>query len=885
MANGARIVEGMRKTALTAQELTLFKQSFVIVPYLPSGFLDYTNRGFSNNLVSPEDFETFKRIWTGNDAFTIAWKGSVVAEQQPNKEFDITYKLGDVFLGVLETTDSQVVVDTDKSFNDYTSQEIQDRLTFRVNSFFNITDHYKLMFYKFPEITKSTLYRIESLEKDFVGTKLIGYVITFKSINQDFSNTGRARQQNVMPSSIGQGYLECIVKDSTWPDSMTPEEWDKLVDGQDYYKFYDRYITADFQKQLNRPVQKVVVRLLGTGILNSFTMFGRPVLYGDSFKKFRSPRLIFPYGFSNPTTPNLFRTQSNANNMYFGSFSPTLDYFKELMESIKDSFTPVNKWEYQGFLEYNYIDLQGTNPLLNNAYSYDLFGFLEKTDLEIKLVPWILSTPTSQISTSGNYGCDIAYTIGGSKNIHDHMFDNYWTQKQFITMPMNKQSTATFGSTIQSAAAALFRGSWYAAAALGIIGISGTLVGKLYRKTISGFRGIISAPIIDYNNQLFNGNKMPFNILDTNSEDNPNSIFLSNATSNISFEAGLTDSISSARVPNKTLSTICIGQRLDEKGEYILDSEDYFLLNGDTKLVEREDDKNGYIIDSFQIQACFNGDISVEFIDSFGEVAWSGVYQSEGKWTNSMREIWTEKNCSVFNRENMFFTEPLPYPEKIPDPLPDYPVGYMQTYSFGNEYVTQGQYALLGVNDLFAGYFREGIPYAVVNPIYSYILNKTIMSDLNIKRNIRLFTRPREELISYYKQIELHFNDRVYIVPISELINSPTRRYHIFDNHTGATNQKIDTVGYYYNDPPLQRTAIQNYVKTESNFSNGEFYYEDGSIWLEFTPTISKAEYYSEWTRNGVLLKLNTPSNKDIVNQTFDNNSSFKLDMCVLRPK
>ena len=400
-----RIVEQQRKTNLRAEEIELFKQSFVIVPYQISGFIDYTNRGASNQVVSPQDFETFKRIWTGNDACVINWKNSInLTQNNKTKEMEVKFQLGEVFLGVLETNYNENRVQKDVSFNEYIAQDIESRLTFRVDNRFKIDDYYQLMFYKIPEITGSTLYRIETIEKDFVGRELVGYVITFKSVNQDFSNTGRARQQNIMPNSPGQGYLECIVEDEQWPERLG-DKWNDLVEGKDYYKFFGRYITADYQKTLNRPVSKVVCRLLGNGILNTFVMEGRPIIQGDSLEKYRPQRLLFPYNFTNPTTPNLFHTQNNSNNLYFGDFKPTLQYFKDLMASIKDSLTPVNQWKYQGWLSYTYSDLITTNPLKDGTYTYDLYGYLERAET-INRIPWIFNTPPKQINTSGIYGVE-----------------------------------------------------------------------------------------------------------------------------------------------------------------------------------------------------------------------------------------------------------------------------------------------------------------------------------------------------------------------------------------------------------------------------------------------------------------------------------------------
>ena len=123
------------------------------------------------------------------------------------------WSLGEVFIGTLETNEFFNDIATDTSFSEYKSQQQINSLKFRVHKYFKISDYYNFMFFKIPEISGSTLYRIDNIEKDFAGTELLGYVITFKTINQELANTGRAKQQNIMPSAPGQGYLECIVKD------------------------------------------------------------------------------------------------------------------------------------------------------------------------------------------------------------------------------------------------------------------------------------------------------------------------------------------------------------------------------------------------------------------------------------------------------------------------------------------------------------------------------------------------------------------------------------------------------------------------------------------------------------------------------------------------
>lgn len=667
-----RIVEAQRKTNLKAEEIQLFKESFVIVPYQTSGFLNYTNQGYNNENIKPEDFETFKRIWTGNDACVLSWKNSVKLTQQIDNEMKISFQLGEVFCGALQTNESENRIQTDVSFTEYKSQDIKKTINFYVNKHFKITDYYLLMFYKIPEYSGSTLYRLANIERDYVGKELVGYVLTFETINQDLANTGKAKQQNIMPNGIGQGYLECVVKQKDWWENLPDEIKNKLVAGKDYYEFYDRYITADFEKVKNRPASKICVKLFGANILSCVVCEGRPVYRGDTFENWRAQRLIFPINFSVPTTPNLYATQNNVNNFYFGGFTPTLEYWKDLMTNMKDNLTPVNKWNYQGWLLYNYSKLQSTNPKAGNGYKYTLYD----RDWEPTLDP-------IPVNNNGVYGSEIEYNIGGTKRIENHLWDNFWTQKQIKTLPINIEENLSYGNTILGGLAMI--GSGYfgigkinptknifrigIGTVLGVIGLAFTLQQKL-KKRLESFRGLIPAALLDFNNSLFGEQqgKIPFNILNTNNNtDTPNEIFFDGSTLNTSFTAELTDRFTTTKVPNKVLSTVNIGQKTFEDGTNILSSGAQYLVDGSESLLTSIDYYEGYIIDSFKIQTIFNGDVSVEFLDYNNEVIWSGVYQSEGKWTKSMREVWTEKNTSVFGRENTYFTNPIPYPKEIPN--------------------------------------------------------------------------------------------------------------------------------------------------------------------------------------------------------------------------
>lgn len=885
MSSNAKIVESQRKANLQAQEIELFKQSFVIVPYQVSGFIDNTNRGVRTEVVNPDDFETFKRVWTGNDACNLNWKSSISCFQNiTTKKLEVKFQLGEVFLGVMETNDNENVIGKDKSFSDYTSQEIESTLTFRVSKYFDISDYYQLMFYKIPEISGSVLFRITNIEKDYIGRELIGYVITFKSINQELANTGRARQQNIMPNSPGQGYLECVVKDSNWPNELGKEEFDKLVDGVDYYKFFDRYITADYQKTLNRPAKKMVVRMFGVGVLGSVSLVGRPAIEGEKLSEFEPQRLIFPYNLKTPSTYNFFNSQGESNNYYFGEFYPTLKYWKELMASIKDSLTPVNKFNYEGFLEYDEDKLKATNPSNGSLYLYELFGKIS-TNQEGQnfLEPWSFSTDKKEISMLGLQGVENKYNIGGYKKVHNHLFDNYWTQKQMKALPVEVNSSLTFGNTLQSAFSWLGKSLTSSAPLLPLIygvglfaiGISGAFTGKYKLRNCPSFRGLINAPFTDFNSGIFgrsvaenSKNKMPFNSLNCNSAETPNTIFYDGATLSTGFEASLTDLIQTPRAPNKILSTLNIGQSKDEDGNDILQGQP-FLLNGDAELYDAFQTRKGYIIDAIQIQAIFNGEISIEFLDVNDDVIWSGVYQSEGKWTNSMREIWTEKNCSVFGRENMFYSEPLPYPAPLP-PAENEPEIY-------------GREEILLPGLLATASSTMGNQFYIVN---GQVLGGDITSQL---------VRPIEEsgvvtlkkikigdLIASYDRFEVHnTGGMIKYFTVDEVINNKAT-LPIGFNGSGSEG------GYYQNFATGHNTNL-----TLSSYVNYTLQSGDETPTLSFNYDKQKEELY--FTFNYSHLKLTSYSSVSFPSKPSDGrykavripnpNSSCGITKVVLVPK
>lgn len=674
-----------RKVREYNENLTLFEQQFVIIPFVASGYTDMSNYGQVNGQYLIDNFETYKRVWTGNDSFIITWKDSVeFVENKEQKKIEKNYKIGDALLGWLENNSSINEISTDTSFDYYKSQTSEQSLTFRINaSKFNLNTNYEFMFYKVPEYSKDVLYRVESIDREYVGKDLLCYVLRLKALNQDLANTGQAKQQNVMPNSPGQGYYAPIVA-----QEYQPEENEK--EGIDYLPFYNRYIVVDKQKMLNRPVKKVVVKAFGLCIFSNIAIWGRRAIYGDDFRSFGIPRWIFPINLTNASTQTLYRAQTSESNYYWIQDSkPNILFNSDIMTAMKNLFKTDALYPSQGFLDVNIEKAQATNPSTDEtSYTYQLYGDNKLVDGAPKNQPWTIKPTTRKLRTDTIYGCEQFYLIKDEDTkIHDAMFDAFWVQKNMISLPITPKNTLSFGWTIGAAYAAAVAQNFISAATLLLIGITGTIINKVAKPDFQGFSGIIPASIFDFMASETNGifgtiakpfsNKIKLSYFETYASDNDINKFFNTQTINTSFEADLTDKIKSKRLVYTANETTCIGQDKWENGDNVCGDGKPFLLNGDATLVGLGDDEKdvGFIIDAFNLQAMFMGDFSIEFLDRDNNVVWSGIYQSQGKWTGSVREVNTWINTSIYGRENMFVSNPLPWPKQIP---PLHLIGYEQ---------------------------------------------------------------------------------------------------------------------------------------------------------------------------------------------------------------
>lgn len=658
----------------------------VIIPYVPSGYEDYSNLGFVKGQYKIDNFLTYKRLYTGNDAFIITWKGSTsIAPALNDKgQIHINWNLGEYILGYNEGHSSDVGFENDASFSEYKKHSVSNTLTFRIRADkYDLDENYKYLFYKVPEISKDILYRVVSLETEYIGRVKVCYVLTLQSLQQDLENTGRAKSQNVMSNAPGQGYYDPIV--------LYEEPQNKVLPFVKIDK--ERILSVDESKFINNPVKKIVVKMFGLGILMNFTMVGRKIYKNDAMSVYGIPRLVFPMNFKQATTPTLYRTQSAVDNFYFvWGLNPVIQFNKDIFNAIKD-MTDVNKtWTQQGIFTLpgqptiedgvanTGLQCMITNPKESDGtFKYTLYGYVTpSTETPYPIHnPWEFTINEDIVGDNkGVFGSAIQYVIKKDKtrNIHDYLWDSYWLNKKISVLPLDKKSTLTFGSALGTGFFGLLSGKTagiIAGSILFSIGLLGTILTDVPKRNLTNtLCGIFPASMLDFMTAEASVS-LPKAVTQTawfkmsyflNDDEQDFLTFFNTQTMNTSFEATLTDLFEK---DGKTYETTLIGQTKHEDGSKIFNDGSQLLIGGGEQLKEIADNDEGFIIDSFNLQSIFSGDFSVEFLDKDREVIWSGVYQSEAKWTGSIREINTWRNTSIYGRENIFLEEPKPWPEQI----------------------------------------------------------------------------------------------------------------------------------------------------------------------------------------------------------------------------
>ena len=675
----AKQLEAIRKARIKARELQIYTQEFAIIPYMTTGYIDLTNEGFLTYQANPENFNTFRRLYTGKESVNVIWKDSVYIKQEADI-YGIKFKLGEVLLGLIETTDHSNQITNDNNFSDYISQQINKTYKFRVYPTFKLTDYYQYLLYKIPELSGSTVFRVVSIEEDFIGNEIAAYVMELQSINQAFAQTGSAVQQTINNSTPGAGYLEAIVKGAEWKQEMIDKGlWDTLVPGVDYYEFFDKYITADFTKIKNNPIKRACVKIYGASVPMAITFIGRKADF-DSHQIHPSG-LIFGMNWTNNSpTPDLYKAGSILDNFYMGAFHTEVVFEKGIFEALTAALNFAEEWDYQGFLTYNKKQLIGSNgdPVSNQ--------WLPKQALN----DWWIGVgnlglrPFQFINVLGVATGFIPFVKKNEVPLHDFFFLNYFRNKEWGHLPYTVKQIARskgfFGTVIQGLT--------------GIIGTTATLItniftgrmwqpGSTYSSDSNQFFGIIPADLVELNDKYFQGDKIPFNVFDTNKDgSNPSSILLNSASQQITLYGDLTQTFIKNGV---RYTTPLIGQRQHPNGSWILPTKEPLLMEGDEEL---EADNNGFIIEGFQLEAIANCDFSIEFFNANGEMVYQGFFQTNAKWTGNHRNFRTEKNLNAFANVEQQIIAPPTWPE-VPKPTPPKPLIEFETKRrFGNSNIT-----------------------------------------------------------------------------------------------------------------------------------------------------------------------------------------------------
>ena len=393
-------------------------------------------------------------------------------------------------------------------------------------------------------------------------------------------------------------------------------------------------------------------------------------------------------------------------------------------------------------------NLKKTNPLdSDNKYENDL----NKN--------WRFVCNRQKEFVSGEYGVSSTINVSGSKTLDNHLFFNFWTQKDIAYLPTNQKETLGLKLTQWNPWGAMV--NFFNGTTISEVGKWFGLIKPKFR----GLCGFISAPFLEMNddywkdtlqNQL--GDRIPMNFLE-NDKENPSSIFFRSDTINTSFSGELTNRFMKENVAYSTLE---LGQVQDKDGNYFFSNRQPLTISGNEELISPT--ALGFIIDKVLIQSIGKCDISIEFLDINNEIVWSSIFQSESKWTDSFREIWTIRDTSIYGRENTYFSKEIPYPKALNvvnlniSDIPTYQEHIVEIISKQWKNTTTQPLQLQQIQDWYVRDSSDAFdksPNLGYSPYIFNVNNKEVSGEIEIGGTLREYQLQNKVMVLEFRQLVL----------------------------------------------------------------------------------------------------------------------------------
>ena len=638
-----------------------------VFPYeLRSGYLNRTEQGYvwEDDKFDVDSYNFFQKLITGKDNVNVVWENSTtLTKPKGENKYYYDFKVGKYYLGAI--VGNELFAETEIYDDDLERKNIKVNNKVVLHFVYNEENDYEMYFpdlrpfmvekadmfklYKIPQLFGDEWMYIESVRYETMidDNEIVGCFITFSSLNERLSKSGRMTESYIHESAPNEPYAKPLlsVKKNEKGEILPCVELDKTA--------------MSFDRKMVKHLQ---VEIYGTNALSAITVIGRRLKKDKNGKPyFTTWQFLYPHSFIKPKTYDLEKTSTPSNNFFifpncsleFTKSINWIDQWKKASDVVAtNSFTgvlnigPKSDWD---------SEVHKSNPI--NTSSTVING--------LHFDYWSLSwKPFQNLNVSQLYDLtkDNPYCVNNlwftqNDSFLDILIKNsfiYWQQLELplgfaMTKPYKLSNVPIIGGMISALA-----------------GDRTILSNKSRKKTIPICCIIDCAAATCGANILIsevedNIKKIPLSFF--GGEDVPKylGVEVCNTTLCFSLTHLLVDS------NNKEWDTSYLGQTTNENLEPLFDDvKKVFQYDGTQKPKET---KETYIIDKVIIQGLIKSDIKITFFDENEELAnplWTTKVQSQGKYTNSLRNWTTEINTGGWSDKYVKFSENFTWPKNPP---------------------------------------------------------------------------------------------------------------------------------------------------------------------------------------------------------------------------
>lgn len=836
-----------------------------VFPYeLRSGYLNRTESGYvwSDDEVNEHTF--FQKLITGKDNINVVWENSTTLTKPKGvNRYYYKFEVGKYYLG--EIVGNEVFANTQFYDDELGQKNIKVNNTVVLHFVYNEENDYEKDFpnlkpfivkkedmfklYKIPQLFGEEWMYISDVRYETIpnDNEIVGCFITFISLNEQLSKSGRTIESYIHESAPNEPYAKPLLSvDKNEKGEIVP-----CVKLDESAKSFDR-----------RMVKHLQIEIYGTNALSAITVIGRRLKKDeDGNPYFTNWQFLLPHGFIKAKTYDLEKTSTPSNNFYifpnceleFTKSIGWIEQWKKVSDVVAtNSFTGIlkigSKNDWEG--EVHRSNPINTSSSIINGLHFDYWSLV-----------W---TPFSNLQVSQPYDLtkDNPYCVNNlwftnNDSFLDILIKNsfiYWQQLELplgfaMTKPYKLSNLPIFGGMVSALAG------------------DRTLFSNIARKKTIPLCCIIDCAAATCGANILVGSEGSVDIKSIplsffGGEEVPK--FLGADKCNTTLCFSLTHLLVDSN--GTEWDTSLLGQIKDGDGHPLFR---VFQYDGTQKPKKTDE---CYIIDKVIIQGLIKSDIKITFFDENEQLAnplWTTKVQSQGKYTNSLRNWTTEITTGCWNEKYTNFEEEFTWPD-----FPVYGIIYNQKPNYSPYVKTNvsGSYVKQTNNgetfdgskevDIFSE--RVRINFADIDSTGGKIYNKE-----TLKQNVKSITF----ILEYYFGLSSPYSSTLRLNKSNTIAKTHDFEYFSDDHYS---YDSLLTYSNFDNKPGVFIPYLQEDTRT-TRIESDEF-----DAW---EITMGKLTYSICGFYNGVLCRygLHSELATKLVEDSFDGNGFDIRVICSVR--